>query len=219
MHDEPGPVDLHISHGEENPDENLIGDSQVLCKVTQEEVNRLLASLIFPSTTGDWRFFDNVDPQDPKTAMDIAEALEKVSPSIATKRHYILSDSDGGISGEFDVFEDNGMPMHLNITRRIINSVEMTPDGHLSHHERSIAAQVQTFGRTSIEFFVLDNKGKKPSWSIEPEQGELNGMLEFIENERVRLGITPPWLVGDESFDIADPLAERDDSFSEEDLD
>lgn len=210
-----GPLKLHLSDGTHDP--------QPLCMIEQREANRLLASLIFPSKDGDFCFFDNIDPQDVSVAANITESLEKKSYSSLKNKHYILSGPDGGIDGELDIIEEDGTPISLVVSKRLIDLLTID-----THHERSMAVQIDFMAQElavkttqddtlppkakepgddiSIEFYLQDNLLKRQIKLVEPDVDELESMLDFLQNERQYFTRTTLYLMGDE--DLADPTTD-----------
>ena len=144
-------------------------------------------------------------------AKNIAESFEKFSFSTLIRKHYLLSDSDGGISGELDVIEEDGSPSSIIVSRRVVNDMSLDSNFELTYHERSIAAQIDLDSKTSIEFYILDSNAKKRSKITEPDEAELNAMLEFIGDAKVRLGLAPPELMGQDPTESEDDPNDEDE--------
>jgi len=149
---------------------------QELEPATSEELNQLLASLLYDKAEDGFNTFDYRT----KTFTQLIEALSDVSDVTTGKDTYVLTDTDDGYSGELSYFLHGTIPMEFKIIPAVFHN---PPDAYNSAFDELDVTTSRYAGEDTELWRHRLGKGAWMANVFGPKSPSTQTLLDFIETQ------------------------------------
>lgn len=137
----------------ENPvDED--GEMKPLAPIPASELSRMVASLIYPSRTGDWSVFDKLNLNDGTIYETLIDALQKHAHHYSGNELYELTFFDQSQAGRLIYSVDNGELITVEL-QRVVSSDIVIRNDTVSSVEHTVSTEIDLLDGASIQFYDI----------------------------------------------------------------
>lgn len=150
-------------------------------EIPASEINRCLASLCYPSTTGDYSQFDTLDFTSRENYSALVDLFQKHSQHYSGVVTYELnSEENPSMTGLLCYTDDNGETVHTYLRQLSRSDVLITDDGSLILEEAASSTELDTTTGASVSFHEESStSGRK---NIAPAQQDYENVCEFLRH-------------------------------------
>lgn len=151
--------------------------------IPADELSMCVASLIFPSTTGDWSSFNGMNLNDPTIYEALTDALQKHATGNNGNEYYKLSSPDGLASGRLEFTTDDGQLISAQLQQTLSEGMQIV-NGEPVLSEHVSAVEIDLSEGVSIEFsdvYELEHEQQREK-NTRPETEHFDSMIRFAKH-------------------------------------
>ncbi len=152
--------------------------------ISIDEINRCVASLLYPAKDGDYSFFDQMDLNDGERYEDLMALFQKHADHFVGEETYDLFADDETKEGTLHYVVKNGELITTELRRITHDDVIIEEDGSLRHDQQALLTEIDVSDGASVIFQKQIKHPGSDEFLMErysPQMNDYDELFDFVK--------------------------------------